>query len=265
MFSVPLAIFAGSRARMGLLSTCHDFGTGFTQGWPRLVFSEDRLVYKGPLPVDSGCGRTHTPLQGIDGNGDFISSQAHTLGVSFWVACCSLSLHSGQALSLRDGAVCSQCVPGALGQGGITSVSLASSVDSWRSQHEAWQAGTLERTELAVFSTSSTTPLTKAWRMFSKNSSSKSLGHSGSSSPTCAGTSSSSSSAFPSAVVLAGSASRQVSSSTRGSSKRPLVSLRPRGDVGADLLTGVRRRVECARCVVSLSEGCALITCVVCL
>ena len=253
---------------MGLLSTCQDFGTWFTQGWPRLVSSEDRLVYKGPLPVNCGCGRTHPPPQGFDGNGDFTSAQAHTLGTSFWLACCSLSLHTGQSLPLRDGAVSLQCVPGAVGQGGNTSypsVSLASSADSWRSQYDAWQTGTLERTELAGFTSSSATPLTSAWRTLSNTRSSNALVRSGSQSPTFAGASSSSCYALPTAVDTAHLDSRQVSSSTRGSLKRPLISLRPRGDGGADLLTGVRRRVECARCVGSLSEGCSLIACVVCL
>ena len=40
---------------------------------------------------------------------------------------------------------------------------------------------------------------------------------------------------------------------------------RPRGDGGADWQAGARRRVESARCVVSLFEVCALMTCVVCL
>ena len=72
---------------MGILSACQDFGTEFARGWPHLVWSKDRLVYKGPLPVDCGCCCTHPPLQGMDDNGDFVSAHAYTLGIPFWDAC----------------------------------------------------------------------------------------------------------------------------------------------------------------------------------
>ena len=165
MFTVPLTIFVGSRARntnarwvFSRRATTSELIS--LKDGP--IWSSLKIVwyFKGPLPVDCGCGCTHPPLQGMDDNGDFVSFHAHTLDIPFWDACCSLSLHSGQALPLRDGAENSQCVPDALGRVGITpysSVSLASSVDSWRSQFEAWQAGTLERSELAMFSTSSLT------------------------------------------------------------------------------------------------------------
>ena len=61
MFTVPLAIFAGSRARNTTARWV--FSRRAKTLEHRFVFSNDRLVYQGPLPVDCGCGCTHPPHQ----------------------------------------------------------------------------------------------------------------------------------------------------------------------------------------------------------
>ena len=70
------------------------------------------------------------------------NSRANTLGISFWVSCCSTSLLSGPALPLWDGTDISQSVPESLCCVGITSP-CCRSPSRPRSQYESWKVGTL--------------------------------------------------------------------------------------------------------------------------
>ena len=215
MFTVQLAIYAGSRAR----------NTN-----ARCVFSRRAKMLEQSSPTDGpiwSCPKivwyikvryqstvaaaVRIPSSRFRRRRRFVSAHAYTLCILFWVACCSMSLRSGPALPLGDGSGSSQYVPVALDRVRITphlSKSLASGYDSWRSEYEAWQAGTLERSELAEFATSSRSSLGKSWRILSNTSSYPS-------------TSTSVPTVDDMADVLLHTSSLKVRSRTPGSSKRP--------------------------------------------
>ena len=197
---------------IAVLSSGQYFSEQFHRGWPNLILHNDHLSYRGPLPLICGCnGRS--VFQGCDDQGVFVSAQNRTLGSQFWVALLQSSLATETKLSLRDGEDGAQFAPDP-----ELSVSLASCCDSWRSCFDAWKSGSVSSSSLAELRSSSSIPLTSAWRVSSSLTSSSLPGSSTSS---------------PMAVLGAASLRRTVSLTARSRSprttKRPLVSLRPRG------------------------------------
>ena len=47
---------------LGVFSASHQLRARLFTGWPRLVSSNNKLVYKGPLTVSCYCGRAHSPM-----------------------------------------------------------------------------------------------------------------------------------------------------------------------------------------------------------
>ena len=72
------------RRPLGFLSNMDTFCSQLYDGWPSLSFTEDSLVYDGPLPKRCPCRNVHKTFKGLTQANDFISSATVSLGVSFW-------------------------------------------------------------------------------------------------------------------------------------------------------------------------------------
>ena len=112
--------------------------------WPSLVRCGDELIYNGPLPGSCPCVPQHKPFRGTDAQANFVSTTAHSPGVSFWKMCLA-DILGGSLLPLRDGEVSQQAA--------LSSVfglfSFGSCVHSRTQLYNAWLHGSLSRTLLA--------------------------------------------------------------------------------------------------------------------
>ena len=225
---------------IAVLSSGKNFSVDFHRGWPNFALHNNILSYRGPLPWSCGCNG-HSVLHGVDDQGAFVSTQNRSFGVRFWKALLHASWAPETKMSLRVGEDVAQFAPDPMLSG-----SLSSGCDSWRSCFDSWKLGSLSITSSAELRSSSCVPLISAWRVLSGGTSS------------CASSSSSTTSTFPSSTVSSPTAGPVVVTQRRAGSltarsrsprttKRPLVSLRPRRDGGNGLLTGVRRRLVNAR------------------
>ena len=107
-------------------------------GWPNLVEVQNRLKYKGPLPLSCSCGREHTPLIGLTDDAPFRTSNSVGFGAEFWISCVHDGMLERSFVSLWDGDR-PDLTP--LGDSPLLSPSLASASTSLRSTYEAWKAG----------------------------------------------------------------------------------------------------------------------------
>ena len=242
---------------IGILSNCTCLRPLLSLGWPNLLEVQNSLQYKGPLPLSCSCGREHTPLIGLTDVSTFRTSSSVGFGVDFWVSCVYDDLLERSVVSLRDGDR-PDFTP--LGDSPLLSPSLASTSTSLRSTYEAWKAGTLTKASMADIA-----PSVSIVAYFSVSPRSSM----GSSSRSCLR---SLWKVFPvpSTLVLPDGSTARTTSSTptvislraRSRSpcrmKRPLVLLRPRGDVSS-VVTGAPPGSLNARCVVFTVSPCLII------
>ena len=241
----------------GILSNCTSIRPLLFSGWPNLIEIQNSLTYKGPLPLSCSCGRMHTPFIGLADDSSFLTSASPGFGAGFWTSCVYDDMVERSFVSLRDGDR-SDLTP--LGDSPLLAPSLASASSSLRSTYEAWKAGTLTKASLAdiapsdsiaayfsaqfgsSLSSSSRSCLYKLWKVSSLSSS---VSHLDGPSP-CA---------TPSTPAV-------ISLRTRSRSpcrmKKPLVLLRPRGDVSS-AVTGAPPGSLSARCVVFTVSPCLII------
>ena len=88
---------------IGILSNCTSFRPLLFLGWPNLVEVQNRLKYKGPLPLSCSCGRAHTPLIGLVNDATFRTSSSVGFGAGFWISCVYDDMLERSFVSLRDG------------------------------------------------------------------------------------------------------------------------------------------------------------------
>ena len=222
-----------------------------------MIEVQNRLKYRGPLPLSCSCGREHTPLLGLTDDATFRTSSSVGFGAEFWISCVHDDMLERSFVSLRDGDR-PDLTP--LGDSPLLSPSLASASTSLRSTHEAWKAGTLTKASLvdiapsysiaayfpaplcSSLGSSSRSCLCSLWKVFPVSST---------------------------FVLPKGSTARTTSSTPTVSSlharsrspcrmKKPLVFLRPRGDVSS-VVTGAPPGSLSARCVVFTVSPCLII------
>ena len=225
---------------IAVLSSGKNFPVDFHRGWPNFALHNNILSYRGPLPFSCGCNG-HSVLHGVDDQGAFVSAQNQFFGVRFWKALLHASWGPETKLSLRVGDDVAQFAPDPM-----LAASLSSGCDSWRTCFDSWKHGSLSSTSMAELRSTSGGSLSSAWRVLSGGSSSGATSLSSTTSTLLSSTVSS-----PTAGPVVVTQRRAGSLTTRSRSprtmKRPLVSLRPRGDGGTDSLTGVQRRLVNAR------------------
>ena len=241
----------------GILSNCTSIRPLLFLGWPNLLGVQDSLKYKGPLPLSCSCGREHSPLIGLADDSTFLTSASTGFGAGFWTSCVYDDMLERSFVSLRDGDR-PDLTP--LGDSPLLSPSLASASSSLRSTYEAWKAGTLTKASLVDIA-----PSDSIAAYFSAPHSS-SLG---SSSRSCLYSLWKVSPVLSTVVSPDGSTACTTSSTPAVSSlrarsrspcriKRPLVLLRPRGDVSS-AVTGAPPGSLSARCVVFTVSPCLII------
>ena len=235
----------------GILSNCTSLRPLLFPGWPKLHCVQDSLKYRGPLPLSCSCGREHTPLIGLADDSSFLTTASTGFSVDFWTSFVYDGMLERSFVSLRDGDR-PDLTP--LGDSPLLSLSLASAPNSLRSTYEAWKAGTLTKASLvdiapsdsiaAYFSTgsSSRSCLYSLWKVSSLSSSVSHL-H---------GSSACATSSTPTVSSL------RARSRSPCRMKRPLVLLRPRGDV-SPAVTGAPPGSLSARCVVFTVSPCLII------
>ena len=226
-------------------------------GWPNLLGVQDSLKYKGPLPLSCSCGREHTPLIGLADDSTFLTSASTGFGAGFWTSCVYDDMLERSFVSLRDGDR-TDLTP--LGDSPLLSPSLASAPNSLRSTYEARKAGTLTKTSLVDIAPSDSIPA-----YFSAPH----ISSFGSPSRSCLYSLWKVSPVLSTVVSPAGSTACTTSSTPAVSSlrarsrslcriKRPLVLLRPRGDVSS-AVTGAPPGSLSARCAVFTVSPCLII------
>ena len=242
---------------IGILSNCTSLRPLLFLGWPNLVEVQNSLKYKGPLPLSCSCGREHTPLIGLTDDATFRTSSSVGFGADFWISCVYDDILERSFVSLRDG---DRLDLTPLGDSPLLSPSLASASTSLRSTYEAWKAGTLTKASMvdiapsdsiaAYFSapprsslgSSSRSCLRSLWKVFPVSSTV----------------------VLPDGSTACTTSSTPTVSSLRARSrspcrmKRPLVLLRPRGDVSS-VVTGAPPGSLSARCVVFTVSPCLII------
>ena len=241
----------------GILSNCTSIRPLLFLGWPKLLGVQDSLQYRGPLPLSCSCGREHPPLIGLAHDSSFLTSASTGFGAGFWTSCVYDDMLDRSFVSLIDG---DQPDLTPLGDSPLLSPSLASASSSLRSTYESWKAGTLTKASLvdiapsdsiaAYFSAQYGSPLSSSfrsclyslWKVSSLLSSVVSLDG-----PTACTTSST-----PAVSSL------RARSRSPCRMKRPLVLLRPRGDV-SPAVTGAPPGSLSARCVVFTVSPCLII------
>ena len=72
---------------IGVLSNCIQLRNRLSLGRPFFEQVQDRLVYKGPLPLHCSCGCEHTPFIGLSDDDTFRTSAAFGFGTDFWNSC----------------------------------------------------------------------------------------------------------------------------------------------------------------------------------
>ena len=243
---------------IGILSNCTCLRPLLFLGWPNLVEVQNRLKYKGPLPLSCSCGREHLPFIGLSGDSTFRTSSSVGFGAEFWICCVYDDILERSFVSLRDGDR-PDLTP--LGDSPLLSPSLASASTSLRSTFEAWKAGTLTKESVvdiapsdsiaAYFSaphsssldSSSRSCLCSLWKVYPVSSTF---------------VPSSGSSACATSWTPTVSSLRAARSRSPCRMKKPLVFLRPRGDVSS-AVTGAPPGSLSARCVVSTVSPCLII------
>ena len=235
----------------GILSNCTSLRPLLFLGWPKLLGVQDSLQYRGPLPLSCSCGREHPPLIGLAGDSSFLTSASTGFGAGFWTSCVYDDMVERSFVSLRDGDR-PDLTP--LGESPLLSPSLASASSSLRSTYESWKAGTLTKASLvdiapsdsiaAYFSTGSSprSCLYSLWKVSPLLSSVVSLD----------GSTPCTTSSTPAVSSL------RARSRSPCRTKRPLVLLRPRGDV-SPAVTGAPPGSLSARCVVFTVSPCLII------
>ena len=209
------------------------------------------------MPLSCACGREHTPFIGLTDDSTFLTSSSVGFGAGFWTSCVYEDMLERSFVSLRVGDR-PDLTP--LDDSPHFSPSLASSSFSLRSTYESWKAGTLTKASMVDIA-----PSDSIAAYFSAPFSS-SLG---SSSRSCFRSlwkvSPVSSTAVPSDGSSAyASSSTPTVSSLRARSrspclmKKPLVLLRPRGNVSS-VVTGAPPGSLSARCVVFSVSPCLII------
>ena len=242
---------------IGILSNCTSFRPLLFLGWPNLVEVQNSLSYRGLLPLSCSCGREHTPFIGLSDDSTFRTSNPLGFGVDFWISCVYDDMLERSFVPLGDGDR-PDLTP--LGDSPLLSPSLASASTSLRSTYEAWKAGTLTKASLldiapsgsiavyfstprsSSFGSSSRSCLCSLWKV----------------SPVL------STVVLPEASTACTTSSTPTVSSLRARSrspcrmKKPLVLLRPRGDVSS-AVTGAPPGSLSARCVVFTVSPCLII------
>ena len=242
---------------IGIFSNCTSLRPLLFSGWPNLIEAQNSLKYKGPLPISCSCGREHIPFIGLSVDSTFRTSTVPGFGVDFWTSFVYDGTLERSSDPLRDG---DQPDLTPLGESPLLSPSLASASSSLRSTYEAWKAGTLTKASLvdiapsdsiAVYFSSphsssldspSRSCLRTLWKVFLVSSTAVSPGAS-----TAGATSST-----PTVSLL------PARSRSPCRTKRPLVLLRPRGDVSS-VVTGAPPGSLSARCVVFSVSPCLII------
>ena len=241
----------------GILSNCTSLRPLLFLGWPKLLEVQDSLQYRGPLPLSCSCGREHTPLIGLAHDSSFLTTASTGFGAGFWTSCVYDDMVERSFVSLRDG---DQPDLTPLGDSPLLSPSLASASSSLRSTYESWKARTLTKASLvdiapsdsiaayfsAPHSTSLGSPsrscLRTLWKVFPVSSTAVSPD----------GSSAGATSSTPTVSSL------RARSRSPCRMKRPLVLLRPRGDV-SPAVTGAPPGSLSARCVVFTVSPCLII------
>ena len=236
---------------IGILSNCTSLRPLLFLGWPNLVEVQNSLKYKGLLPLSCSCGREHTPLIGLTDDATFRTSISVEFGADFWVSCVYDDMLERSFVSLRDGDR-PDLTP--LGDSPLLSPSLASASTSLRSTYEAWKAGTLTKASLLDIAPSGSIAV-----YFSTGSSSRScLCSLWKVSPVLStvvppdGSTACTTSSTPTVISL------RARSRSPCRMKKPLVLLRPRGDVSS-VVTGAPPGSLSARCVVFTVSPCLII------
>ena len=154
--AVQLHICASSREAdfkrpLGVFSTSHQLRARLFTGWSRLLSSNNKLLYKGPLPVSCCCGRAHSPMIGTSDSADFLTATSCALGSKFWNLFIIEDTLEARSDSLRDGGQTDLAPLAAVGIDPLLSVSLASCISSRRPVYEAWKADNLTRSTTLDF------------------------------------------------------------------------------------------------------------------
>ena len=248
---LPTCVSSEYKRPTGILSNCTSLRPLLFLGWPKLHCVQDSLKYKGPLPLSCSCGREHTPLIGLADDSSFLTTASTGFGAGFWTSCVYDDILERSFVSLRDG---DQPDLTPLDDSPLLSPSLASAPSSLRSTYEAWKAGTLTKAALVDIA-----PSASIAAYFSTGSSSRSCLYSlWKVSPLLSSVTS------PAGPTTATTSSTPTVSSLRTRSrspcrmKRPLVLLRPRGDV-SPAVTGAPPGSLSARCVVFTVSPCLII------
>ena len=242
---------------VGIFSSSPSLRSSLFSGWPNLVEAQNGLTNRGPLPLSCSCGREHIPFIGLSGDSTFRTSTVPGFGVEFWTSFVYDGMLERSFVSLRDGDR-PDLTP--LGESPLLSPSLASASPSLRSTYEAWKAGTLTKASLVDIAPS----VSIAAYFSSPHNSSL-----GSPSRSCLRTlwkvfPVSSTAVSPEASSPGATSSTPTVSSLRARCrspcrmKRPLVLLRPRGDVSS-VVAGAPPGSLSARCVVFTVSPCLII------
>ena len=226
---------------IGIFSNCTSLRPLLFLGWPNLVEIQNTLKYKGPLPLSCSCGREHTSLIGLTDDSSFLTSSSGGFGAGFWSSCVYDDMLERSFVSLRDGDR-PDLTP--LGDSPLLSPSLASASTSLRSTYEAWKAGTLTKASMVDIA-----PSDSIAAYFSTGSSSRSCLYSlWKVSPLLSSVVSTDGSTACTTSSTPAVSSLRARSRSPCRMKRPLVLLRPRGDVSS-LVTGALPGPLSARCV----------------
>ena len=210
----PIGIFSSSASLRSLLFS----------GWPNLVEAQNSLTYQGPLPLSCSCGREHIPFIGLSVDSTFRTSTFPGFGVDFWTSFVYDGMLDRSFVSLRDG---DRLDLTPLGESPLLSPSLASApnsitvhvrgVESWYAYEGIVIAAYFSAPHSSSLGSPSRSCLRTLWKVFPALSTAVS----------------------PDASTAGATSSTPTVSSLRARSrspcrmKRPLVLLRPRGDVSS--------------------------------
>ena len=87
----------------GILSNCTFLRPLLFLGWPNLVEVQNNLTYRGPLPLSCSCGHEHAPLIGLTDDATFRTTNAVEFGADFWTSCVYDDILERSFVSLKDG------------------------------------------------------------------------------------------------------------------------------------------------------------------
>ena len=78
-------------------------GNSFASVGPLLHYRTIASLIAVHCLLTCGCNRDHSTFQGLNDQGEFVSSQHSSLGTQFWVSLLAASMVLGTGLPLRDG------------------------------------------------------------------------------------------------------------------------------------------------------------------